>query len=290
MRTDFFYYRKENSGITVFHSRDEASGDVKFRLQAHRDCELYHFISGTGVYTIEGNEYALVPGCFLLMRDGEAHTSHLSGEVPYERICVNFSPETMPLLQNEIRELYYDRPLGKDNFILPDEHSAPFVAACMERLCCDGESENYEDRARTVLGMLLLELCKAKESAKEKGRTLPIRVGGMKRSAETVRRIVAYINENLTTIKNTDELEREFFFSKAYINRIFKQATGSSVWDYIVLKRLLLARSMLKDGKQASIVAAECGFCDYSSFYRQYRNRFGISPQAARKAANPKHV
>ncbi len=284
MRIDFFYHhRTHSSGMTVFHSRDESSGDVEFKLQAHRDCELYHFLSGSGVYTIEGNEYPLVPGCILVMREGEAHTVHLSGEVPYERICVNFSPETMPYLQSEIREIYHNRPLGKDNLFLPDEKSAPFIAACMERLCQDEESADYEERASAVLGVLLLELYKIKERARNEGGSLPARSGSAKRSAETVRCIVSYINENLTTIKNSDELARDLFFSKAYINRIFKQATGSSVWDYIVLKRLLLARSMLKEGKQACIVASVCGFCDYSSFYRQYRRRFGISPQAARK-------
>lgn len=289
MRKDlFFYERKHSKGLVAFHARDEESGDVNFVLQAHRDCELYHFISGTGVYTIEGNEYPLVPGCFLFMREGEAHTVHLSGEVTYERMCVNFSPETMPFLKDEIYELYYNRELGRENFLLPDEQSASFVAACMERLCSDGEAEDYEERAKALLGVVLLELYKVKQRAKSADEILSERTGSMKRSAETVRQIVAYINKNLATIKNTDELEREFFFSKAYINRIFKQETGSSVWDYIVLKRLLMARAMLSEGKQACIVASECGFGDYSSFYRQYRRRFGISPQAARKAAKAK--
>ena len=97
-------------------------------------------------------------------------------------------------------------------------------------------------------------------------------------------RIIEYINANLTTIKNLDDLGQEFFFSKSYINRIFKESTGSSVWDYIVLKRLLLSRTLLQEGKQANIVASECGFSDYSSFYRQFKQRFGISPLAARKS------
>ena len=102
-------------------------------------------------------------------------------------------------------------------------------------------------------------------------------------SSETVGKIIEYINANLITIHGLDELEKEFFFSKSYINRIFKESTGSSVWDYIVLKRLLLSRTLLQNGKQANIVASECGFCDYSSFYRQFKQRFGISPLAARK-------
>lgn len=277
MKERLFNYK--GKGIEVHHTRDEDPEAVDVVLHAHRNYELYHFLSGAGSYAIEGNEYTLVPGCLLVMRDGEAHTVHLRNGAPYERICVNFAPETMPLLGEEIRALYRNRPLGKGNFFKPDEDSAAFIAACMERLCRDEGCEDYEERARTVLGMLLLELYKLKERTlgEGEGDGAPPR-----RSAETVQKIIAYVNENLTTIRNSDELEREFFFSKSYINRIFKQSTGTSVWEYIVLKRLHLARSLLREGKQASIVAAECGFCDYSSFYRQYRRRFGAAPRSAR--------
>lgn len=281
MKHKIFSYT--GKGISVVHTKDDSPEGFEVTLHAHRNYEFYYFISGEGRYTIEGTEYPLVPGCLLVMRDGEVHTAHLYGSASYERICINFAPETMPFLSEEIRELYRSRPLGKGNYFKPDERSAAFIEACMERICSDKEREDYEERARTILGMLLLELHRLKEhsgSVQEGGNVL---VDEQRGNAETVRRMITYINENLTTIENSDSLAREFFFSKSYINRIFKQSTGSSVWDYIVLKRLIMARSLLKEGKQACIVASECGFSDYSSFYRQYRRRFGISPQAAKR-------
>ena len=282
MKEKLFGY--SGHGISVVHTRDDAPEGVKVELHAHRNYEFYYFISGSGCYSIEGAEYFLEPGGILVMREGEAHTAHLYG-APYERICIHFAPETVPLLETEIRTLWRARPLGKGNYFRPDERSAAFIAACMERLCRDHEREGYEDRARTILGMLILELYRLRQCAPPapEGESASKIDAEARGNAETVRKILAYINENLTTIKNLDVLEQEFFFSKSYINRIFKRATGSSVWDYIVLKRLLLAHSLLKEGKQASIVASECGFFDYSSFYRQYRRRFGVSPQSAKK-------
>lgn len=283
MKEKVFHY--SGKGISVVHTRDDAPEGVKVELHAHRNYEFYYFISGSGCYAVEGTEYSLEPGSILVMREGEAHTAHLYG-APYERICIHFAPETMPLLEAEIRELWRLRPLGKGNLFRPDERSSMFIVACMERLCRDSEREGYEDRARTILGMLILELYRIRQSepaVSETENESTVQDPEARAGAETVRKILAYINDNLTTIKNLDVLEQEFFFSKSYINRIFKRATGSSVWDYIVLKRLLLAHSLLKEGKQASIVASECGFFDYSSFYRQYRRRFGISPQSAKK-------
>lgn len=282
MRTRIFSF--SNDLLKIHHTRDDLPDPAGFVLHAHRGYELYYFLSGVGHYTVEGTEYPLSPGCLLVMRDGEAHTPHLFGKEPYERISVNFSAELLPQLSAEIRAVYCDRPLGKNNFYQPVDESAAYIAACMKRMCRDGDSPDYPERASVLLMSVLLELSALRREEKASGSAVaPIARGG---SAETVSRIIAYINENLTTIENLDVLEQEFFFSKAYINRMFKQSTGSSVWDYIVLKRLLLSRSLLRAGKQASIVASECGFSDYSSFFRQFKQRFGISPLAARKMKN----
>ena len=271
-------YISEN--LNVRHSRDDAPSQDSFFLHAHRTYELFYFISGDCYYTVEGTDYQLVPGCFLLMRSGEAHTLHVRSESPYERITINFSPSVIPLLGKEIGELFCDRPLGKSNLFIPTEESADFLKNCMDKICRETETEGCEERIISNLMPILTELYHIKAAtADESNYPGPPSQG----SSETVSKIIEYINANLITLQGLDELEKEFFFSKSYINRIFKESTGSSVWDYIVLKRLLLSRTLLQNGKQANIVASECGFCDYSSFYRQFKQRFGISPLAARK-------
>ena len=102
-------------------------------------------------------------------------------------------------------------------------------------------------------------------------------------SAAALPEIIDYINRHLTEIKGLAELEQKFFFSKSTLNRLFSESTGSTVWEYVVLKRLHAARRMLLDGKSAAIAAANCGFGDYSAFYRQYRRVFGESPKRERK-------
>ncbi|MCI8359840.1 MAG: AraC family transcriptional regulator [Clostridiales bacterium] len=70
--------------------------------------------------------------------------------------------------------------------------------------------------------------------------------------------------------------------SRSQLNRLFRQATGSSVWDYILLKRLVAARNAIRKGSAASEAAIACDWKDYSSFYRSYKTRFGVSPTAGR--------
>lgn len=270
-------YVSEN--LLVRHNIDLSPSQDSFFLHAHRTYELFYFISGDCYYTVEGTDYPLVPGCFLLMRSGEAHTLHVRSGKTYERVTINFSPSVLPLLGKEIHELFCDRPLGKRNLFISTDENRAFFQGCMERICRETKGENIEERIISNLMPILSELYHTKSTTD--GNSHP--GSSAQGSSEIVGKIIEYINTNLVTIQSLDELEKEFFFSKSYINRIFKESTGSSVWDYIVLKRLILSRSLLQNGKQASIVASECGFCDYSSFYRQFKQRFGISPLAARK-------
>jgi AraC-like DNA-binding protein len=55
---------------------------------------------------------------------------------------------------------------------------------------------------------------------------------------------------------------------------------GISVYRYIMIKRLLMARQLLAAGEPAGQVCANCGFSDYTSFYRAFKTEYGISPGA----------
>jgi len=74
-------------------------------------------------------------------------------------------------------------------------------------------------------------------------------------------------------------LSERFFISKNHLNRVFKNATGVTVWEYIKLKRLIMARNSIFSGTPAIIACQSSGFNDYSAFYRAYKERFGVSPK-----------
>ena len=69
-----------------------------------------------------------------------------------------------------------------------------------------------------------------------------------------------------------------FFISKSQLCRLFKKATGSTLWQYITIKRLTKARLMLREGEKPTKVCFACGFNDYSTFYRAYIKYYGHGP------------
>ena len=90
--------------------------------------------------------------------------------------------------------------------------------------------------------------------------------------------IVEYINGHLFEELSLEILAEKFYLSKNHLNRLFKEASGSTVWEYIRLKRLLAAHWRIAGGAAATAAAADCGFHDYSAFYRAYKKHFGVAP------------
>ena len=96
---------------------------------------------------------------------------------------------------------------------------------------------------------------------------------------ESVNKVIKFINENLTKIQCAEDITNALFFSESYLRAIFKREMGISVMQYVRNKKLLLADRMLRSGKKPTEIYAECGFLNYSSFYRAYLSHFRTSPK-----------
>ena len=69
-----------------------------------------------------------------------------------------------------------------------------------------------------------------------------------------------------------------FYISKYYMMRLFKQETGYTLGHYISQKRLLLAKELLSSGVSVTQACFDCGFKDYSTFSRAYKQLFDETP------------
>ena len=56
-----------------------------------------------------------------------------------------------------------------------------------------------------------------------------------------------------------------------------------SVYDYILYRRVMLARQMMMSDLSLNAIAYQCGFNDYSNFLRMFRKMIGVSPSQFRK-------
>jgi transcriptional regulator GlxA family with amidase domain len=72
--------------------------------------------------------------------------------------------------------------------------------------------------------------------------------------------------------------------SANYFARAFKQSMGTPPHRWMLLQRVLRAKSLLRDADRSLIdIAAACGFADQSHFTRVFTSIVGASPGAWRK-------
>ena len=90
--------------------------------------------------------------------------------------------------------------------------------------------------------------------------------------------VLAYIDQNIEKSLSVRSLANMLYISESYLAHVFKKDLRISIHKYILEKRLIIANNKIKKGIPAMQAAAECGFQDYSGFYRQYKKMFGISP------------
>lgn len=234
-------------------------------MHTHDTYEIYCFLSGNAKYFVEGNTYPLNPGDILVMKKAEAHSLLINKCTPYERIVVNFNSNAIgENVRSKIVSFLDKRPLGIKNRFPASLFSGTNWIYYMKKIC---ESDDINIQS-VYLTVLLSELYERFPEIKTQ-----------KASSEGIMDIVKYINYNLSGELNLDIICNRFFISKSNLNRKFKKIIGTTVWEYVITKRLLLAKELLQAGALPTDVYLECGFKDYCTFFRAYKAKFNVSPK-----------
>jgi AraC-like DNA-binding protein/mannose-6-phosphate isomerase-like protein (cupin superfamily) len=249
-----------------FRYRHHTTADpvnTKFPRHAHKTCEIIYLVGGDISYVIETQRFRLVPGDIVLVPASRHHFAVTEGNVPYERAVLDF-PETMvdmDLIQRVIPEtrVYHTA-------------SIPAFRDLYSRLDSYADFPHKRDRERlaaAVLTELLCLLCGLDPS-------LAVPAGG--RQDSTVESALKYMEENLTTIRSMDEICHALYISPSHLCKAFGEVLNTSPLRYLRRRRMHHAHDLLRSGERPTNLYQECGFRDYSSFYRAYREYFGISP------------
>ena len=103
--------------------------------------------------------------------------------------------------------------------------------------------------------------------------------GSLALSPFNLRRVMAFIDENLARALTVDELAAHIGLSTFHFLRVFKQATGRTPHRHIVLRRLATAQMKIASTDlRIAEIAAQCGFASPAHLATSFRRHFGVSP------------
>ncbi|WP_432666172.1 AraC family transcriptional regulator [Wukongibacter baidiensis] len=102
-----------------------------------------------------------------------------------------------------------------------------------------------------------------------------------------IQNAVDYVEENLTSKVTLEEVSSKAYFSMYHFHRIFNAMVGSSIKDYIRMRRLTeAAYELISTEKRIIDIAIEYQFESQESFTRAFKKMYGITPGKYRKNKN----
>jgi two-component system, response regulator YesN len=107
---------------------------------------------------------------------------------------------------------------------------------------------------------------------------------GNKKSRKVVEQIKQYINDNYKKQITLQELADYVAMSRTYISTLFKNETGTTVWNYLLKIRMEKSEELLKDTNMKCYeVAYEVGYDSEMHFSQTFKEYYGIGPMEYKK-------
>ena len=252
------------------HNRDPYFRTMEFH--AHDFLELYYFLDGSVTYYIEDQVYDLCPGDLLIIPAGKMHRPVIANEhAAYERMVLWITPQYLQSIDSPAGDLQKNlQKVGEHGYCVPfrgDE--TVFVTALLKKLLYMQKNDTDPKFCAGAVELYLWTIF----------RSYGVIDTTHRNETQVIPQAIRYITEHFSEPLTLEDIAAEFFVSKSYLNRHFKAYTNSTVYAYIMALRLTHARRMLREGIPAVEAGRECGFSDYSTFYKAFKTQTGLSPQ-----------
>lgn len=258
----------------IFHYSDTKLKQVN--LHHHDFYECYFFISGDVTYFIEGKTYFLKPGDIILINPTELHQPIInSNNIPYERIVLWIDKVFLNNLSTKdtnLAQCFEDS--AKDNVIRANLEMQQTIKSILNKLL---SLESYSSIGIDLLykAYIIELLVHLNMILFYNGIKLDVEI----KKNNLINEIIQYINSHVEDVITIDELSEQFYLSKYHLLREFKKHTGTTIHKFIVQKKLIQAKELILKGAPIISVYSQCGFGDYSNFFRAFKNEYGVTPK-----------
>ncbi len=258
----------------MFHILDHCEREQDFHY--HDFHKIVIFIRGNVNYNIEGKSYKLSPFDIVLVRKGDIHKPEYVAGEPYERVVFFVSDAYLERHKTEEYSLANCFQRAKEAYSDVLRFPAMVNTTLMEivgKLEQNGAENRYA--GKLYGSALFIEfLVLLNRACLEEKSCFSRNVMYNQKMIDMIR----YINEHLKEELSIDRLAEQFYISKYYMMRQFKEETGYTIHNYIIEKRVQAAHQLILAGVSATKACYECGFKDYSTFSRAYKGRMKKSP------------
>ena len=257
------------------HSVEYESLDSHF----HHLYEIIFVTNGSAEFIINDKKYNVSSGDMLFISNLEKHSVKIT-EYPYRRYVTLMSsdfalssirePTLFSILTHRPNDFPY---VFKLNDILLNKIEYLTKELIKE---CENKKNFWNIKASYLLSSLLIEFYRENK-----------KYFNYIKNNETdkiILEIQKYILDNYLNNITLDELSGIFFLSKFYISRKFKEITGFTVKNYILLNKITKAKELLRyTDNTINYISNEIGYNNVNQFIRLFKQFENTTPTKYRK-------
>ena len=269
------YQELEMSSRYVDTHRDTSYTVTPVSLHSHSFYELLYCRSAGAVeYLVGTDRYRLQKGDVIIVPPGVSHRPLFPAvmEAPYKRDIVWISMEFVNLMEQMVpNERFY--PEGNSLLL----RTAGTKWEMLGELFRNGVRETEKQAMGWEMAVLgnTIQLAIQLHRAMQEGGALPLKA----EQPELLDQVMAYVERHLADRITLADIARRFYVSESTITQTFRKKMGDSFYHCVTQRRLIAAKNLIQEGVSLEQVGQQVGFKDYSSFYRAFKQEYGLSPR-----------
>lgn len=273
-----FYQELEMTSRYVDTHQDYSMSNSQVSLHSHTFYEILCVQNTCDVeYLVGAERYRLQKGDIVIIPPGVSHRPLLPEQMKeaYRRDVLWLSQEFAATMADFLRQPQMLRTAGTQWEYLSD-------------LFRNGVREYEQQRLgweEAVLGNSLQILVYIRRALDEHS-AASMRV----EQPELLDRVLAYVEEHLAQKITLADVAKQFWVSQSTISQTFRNKMGVSFYRCVTQRRLIAAKTLILQGLPLEQINEKVGFTDYSTFYRAFKQEFGISPRQYRKMQETEHT
>lgn len=258
--------------LEVFYKKEIAAPIIHM----HNSNEIYLIIDGEINFFVNDSFQHVEKGDLILIRDNHIHGPKPINKSNVTRGFVHFSPNIAQKLSSESTDLLklFEAHSG---IIKLNEMQFTHIKELITKMVTEKEHSIKSGHDILMNAYLTELLLYSFEYSTGQNRTFESKKNiGL---SDIVSQTLDYINKSIKDPElSLEMISEKLAYNKTYLNRMFKKEIGSTIYQYIIIQRVGLAKQLLKENVPPQECAFLCGFKNYSSFYRTFKSQSGLSP------------
>ena len=273
------YQELEMTSRYVDTHQDVSLGNSRVSLHSHDFYEFLYCHSASDVeYLVGAERYRLQKGDVVMIPPGVSHRPLLPEHMaePYRRDVLWISPDLIEQLEQQVPP--QERMDDQDSRLLRTVGTRwEFLGELFRHGVreFEGQEPGWEE---IVLGNTIQILVYLRRATRDRD-AAPLEA----EAPELLDQVLAYIEQHLSQRITLADIAKHFWVSQSTISQTFRNKLGVSFYRCVTQRRLIAAKNLIIEGVPLESVGRKVGFSDYSSFYRAFKQEFGISPRQFRK-------